>query len=230
VPHTGILLGFKEGVTRKDFETHFFNNDMKALEDLCHRIPVRVGDVFFVGGGVPHALGEGCFVIEVQEPSDITVAPVRQKAQIEWYAKTAPKGGLPDFAVEDERIYNEKLFGAFIYDGCGYEENLKRRRIPHKTLREGSWGREFHIIGPEQTSYFSCTRIDVTGNINLRQTGFPQIAIVLKGEGAFLFRGGTLPIRRGDELFLPHHIPRAEIAGNLSVVFCHPEGVFQRPL
>lgn len=42
-------------------------------KNLCCKIIVKQGDAFFVGGGCPHALGEGCFVIEVQEPSDITL-------------------------------------------------------------------------------------------------------------------------------------------------------------
>ena len=65
-----ILLGFKEGVTREEWEKYYYADDLKALENLCHKIPVKAGEAYFVGGGCPHALGEGCFVIEVQEPSD----------------------------------------------------------------------------------------------------------------------------------------------------------------
>jgi mannose-6-phosphate isomerase len=72
-----ILLGFKEGVTRADVEKYYAQDDLRSLEMLCHKIPVKPDEVYFVGGGVPHALGEGCFVIEVQEPSDITAYPIR---------------------------------------------------------------------------------------------------------------------------------------------------------
>lgn len=229
MPPPSIILGFKEGVTRKAWEDLYFKDDLKGLENLCHSIPVHVGDCFFVGGGVPHALGAGCFVIEVQEPSDITVAPIRQQKLMEMFAKFKPKDAdadaPPPFPMEDEAVYNEKCLGAFVYDGCSPEENLRRWRIPHKTIREGAWGREFFLIGPDQTSYFSFTRIDVRGRTGIRDTGFPQVGIVLKGEGTISFEGGVLPVRQGDELFLPFSIPGAAVEGDLSLVLCHPEGV-----
>jgi mannose-6-phosphate isomerase len=229
MPQPSIILGFKEGVTRKDWEALYFKDDLKGLENLCHTIPVQVGDCFFVGGGVPHALGAGCFVIEVQEPSDITVVPIQQKKLFEMFAKFRPKDADPDapspFPVEDEAVYNEKSLGAFVYDGCAPEENLRRWRIPHKTIREGAWGKEFFLIGPDQTSYFSFTRLDVRGSAPIRGTGYPQVGIVLKGEGAITFEGGSLPVRSGDELFLPYNIPNVKVEGDISVVLCHPEGV-----
>lgn len=47
--------------------------DVDALHALCHKVPVSVGDVFNIGPGLVHAVGPGCFLVEVQEPSDITV-------------------------------------------------------------------------------------------------------------------------------------------------------------
>ncbi|GHV68829.1 mannose-6-phosphate isomerase [Spirochaetia bacterium] len=201
-----ILLGFKEGVTRQDLEKLYRAEDMGAMEKLCHKIPVRVGETYFVGGGLPHALGEGCFVIEVQEPSDITVVPIKQKV------------------MADDTVYDERMLGTFVYDGCGYEENLRRWRIPPKTIREGDWGREYYLIGPDQTSFFSFSRADVQGKAEIRSTGFPQTAIVIEGTGKILFEGGEIPVKKGDEIFLPYRIPGAALEGHVSVIFCHPEG------
>jgi mannose-6-phosphate isomerase len=210
-----ILLGFKEGITREKMEELYRKEDMKGMEELCHKITVKTGDVFFVGGGVVHALGEGCFVIEVQEPSDITVVPVKQEKRVQM---------MKGLVMEDNAAYEEKLLGSFIYNGCNYKENLRRWKISHKTLREGSWGKEYFIIGPDQTSYFSYTRLDVRGKTDIRNTGFPQVAIILNGEGVILCEEGKMPVRKGEELFLPYHIPGAYIEGDLSIVLCHPEG------
>jgi mannose-6-phosphate isomerase len=229
VPDPFIILGFKEGVTREKWEKLYRAEDLPGLEACCHKIPVKVGEAYFVGGGVPHALGKGCFVIEVQEPSDITVVPFTQAAMERFFAAFAPpqKEGddAPPFGREDPAIYDEKVLGAFVYDGCSPEENLRRRRIPHKTIREGDWGREYFIIGPDQTSYFSFTQADVKGKTGLRQTGFPQVGIVLKGSGGIYYKGGSFPIKQGDEIFLPFNIPEAQIEGDVSIVLCHPEGV-----
>ncbi|MDR2747030.1 MAG: class I mannose-6-phosphate isomerase [Treponema sp.] len=225
-----ILLGFKEGVTREKFEELYRRDDLPALEKLCHKIRVRPGETYFVGGGVPHALGEGCFVIEVQEPSDITVVPITPKKRYE--AMKAMVGNDPRLKMEDEKLYDERMLGAFIYDGCDEAENLRRWRIPPRLIREGDWGAEHYIISPRETSFFSYTRLDLNGPVPgpapLRDTGFPQAAIVLEGEGRLRWDGGGLSIRRGDELFLPCLIPGAEFSGpGLSVILCHPEGANQ---
>jgi len=212
-----ILLGFKEGVTRKDWEKYYYQDDIKSLENLCHKIPVKVGDAFFVGGGCPHALGAGCFVIEVQEPSDITLGA----RTLESYSKMT---GIP-YTPEEAALHDERLLGAYIFDGCSYEENLKRWHIPRKILREGEWGNEAIIIGPDQTSFFSFTELTVNGETELRNTGFPQVAIVLSGEGKIVFNGGEMPIRKADEIFLPYDIPGAKVIGDVKIVLCHPEGV-----
>jgi mannose-6-phosphate isomerase len=219
-----ILLGFKEGISREKFEELYRRDDLPALEKLCHKIQVKTGETYFVGGGLPHALGEGCFVIEVQEPSDITVVPITQKKRYETIK--AMTGKEPGFPMEDEKLYDERMLGAFIYEGCGGEENLRRWRIPPRLIRSGDWGTEHYIISPRETSFFSYTRLDLRGSAGLRDTGFPQVGIVLEGEGSLRWEGGCLPLRRGDELFLPYRIPGAEFSGSgLSVILCHPEGV-----
>jgi mannose-6-phosphate isomerase len=230
-----ILLGFKEGVTRERFEELYRKDDLPALEKLCHKIRVKTGETYFVGGGVPHALGEGCFVIEVQEPSDITVVPITQKKRYEVIK--AMTGKEPGFKLEDEKLYDERMLGAFIYDGCDEEENLRRWRIPPRLIRSGDWGTEHYIISPRETGFFSYTRLDIKGPAPgsaqgsvqcpapLRDTGFPQVGIVLEGEGSLRWEGAELSLRRGDELFLPYLIPGAEFSGpGLSVILCHPEG------
>ncbi|MDR0400534.1 MAG: class I mannose-6-phosphate isomerase [Treponema sp.] len=222
-----ILLGFKEGISREKFAELYRRDDLPALEQLCHKIQVKTGEAYFVGGGVPHALGKGCFVIEVQEPSDITVVPITQRKRRDMFR--ARTGKEPAWEAEDEKLYDERMLGAFIYDGCDEAENLRRWRIPPKLIRRGDWGAEHYIISPEETSFFSYTRLDVRGpgSAPLRDTEFPQAAIVLEGEGSIRWEGGSLALRRGDELFLPYRIPGAEFSApaGLSVVLCHPEGV-----
>ena len=52
---------FKE-VTREGFARGFDAGDISAMENCCHKIPVEVGDTYFICG-TPHAIGGGgCFV------------------------------------------------------------------------------------------------------------------------------------------------------------------------
>lgn len=208
-----ILLGFKEGVTREVWEKYYYEGDLNSLENLCHKIEVHTGDSFFLGGGLPHALGTGCFVIEVQEPQDITLG--WQKYDLAPWQK---KEGIT------EEFYDERLLSSYHFDGCSYEENLKRWKSEHKVIRQGDWGQESIIIGPEQTSYFSFTELIVGSEAEIVKTGYPQICIVTGGEGKLVWDGGEMEIRKGGEIFFPYDIPGFKAVGNLHLVLCNPEG------
>ena len=157
-----LLLGFREGVTRERFEALYRQGDIPALEKLCHKIPARPGDMFHVGAGVPHAIGPGCFVIEVQEPSDITVG-----------ARQRHSGD-----VELDRQHDERLLGSYHYDGRTAEDNLSAWLIPSALLRAEPGGVEFRLIGTAQTPYFGASRLSVSERVSHRVSGAFQIAIV----------------------------------------------------
>jgi mannose-6-phosphate isomerase len=207
-----VILGYKEGITRETWEKLYFANDMPALENLCHKIPVEVGDAFFVGGGCPHLLGKGCFVIEVQEPADITLCARPYYAIPESWKK-------PD---EDADLYHARSLGAFIFEGHSYEQTLKKWKSHPKVLRQGDWGKEEIIVGPEQTDSFSFTELTVSGKTHMHRTGSPQVAIVTAGKGRLIWANGQMPIAQGQEIFFPANIPDFAVEGDCTMVLCNP--------
>ena len=208
-----VLMGFREDASRERFEAGYDAGDIRAMEACCHKVPVQTGDLFFIAAGVPHAIGPGCFVVEVQEPSDITVGAGKPRSPL-----------LP----EEAEAYKQRLLGCYLYNGCGYEENLRRYRIPPRVIRSGEWGRESLLIGPEQTSYFSFTRLDASGEVELLRTGFLQVAVVLEGSGRLEGAHTSLELKKADELFIPASAePLRLFPGNhgISLVLCNPGSV-----
>lgn len=68
-----IYLGFPRPPLREGLRRMIEAQDIAALEACFNRVPVAPGDTYIVPGGVPHALGAGVFLVEVQEPSDLVV-------------------------------------------------------------------------------------------------------------------------------------------------------------
>lgn len=66
----GIYLGFKKGVTKKEFKTAIENS--LDVEKFLNFIPVKPGDFFYVPSGSVHAIGKGVTLCEVQQSSGIT--------------------------------------------------------------------------------------------------------------------------------------------------------------
>lgn len=65
----GIFLGFRENITKKDFEKAISE---KTLCDHLQFIPVKRGDCYFIPSGTIHAIGKGCLICEIQQNSNIT--------------------------------------------------------------------------------------------------------------------------------------------------------------
>lgn len=65
----GIYLGFKQDITREQFEKAIKD---KALTDYLRFIPVKKGESYFIPSGTIHAICSGCLICEIQQNSNIT--------------------------------------------------------------------------------------------------------------------------------------------------------------
>ena len=68
-PDTELFVGFRESVTRDEFD-----RALRAgrLVEHVHAIRVKAGDAIFLPAGRLHAVGAGCLLVEVQQNSDTT--------------------------------------------------------------------------------------------------------------------------------------------------------------
>jgi mannose-6-phosphate isomerase len=68
-----VWLGLRDGVERDAYRRWIDAQDTDALLDSLNRLTVRAGDVVYVPAGVPHAIGAGVLILEVQEPTDFSI-------------------------------------------------------------------------------------------------------------------------------------------------------------
>ena len=68
-----IYMGFQNPPAKEDFKRMIEEQDTDAILSCFEKIPIKPGDVFMVPGGMPHAIGEGVFMIEIMEPTDFAV-------------------------------------------------------------------------------------------------------------------------------------------------------------
>lgn len=183
-----IYLGFKEGITLEAWKNCFATQDISAMLSLLHRIEVNVGDTFIVRGGVPHGIGAGCFLVEIQEPTDYTVRTERM----------TPSG----LAVADEACHQglgfERMFECFAYEGLSLRETLARYRVePILARKEGYVVK--HVIYPEITDMFALDFYTVSTLVTLKSEGRFCGIYVLSGEGTL----NGMPLRACDHWFIP---------------------------
>ena len=113
-PDACVYLGFKPGITRDGWRRAF--EAQEGLLECLQKIPVIAGDFVFVDGGVPHAIGAGCFMVELQEPSDLMVVAER----------VTPSGRrIPDGKIFCGLDF-EGMLDVYGYNGLSFEEACAR--------------------------------------------------------------------------------------------------------
>ena len=66
-------LGLREAVASKQYREWIERQDTESLLGSLNHVRAKPGDVLFVPAGVPHAIGGGALIVELQEPTDFSV-------------------------------------------------------------------------------------------------------------------------------------------------------------
>ena len=211
-----MLLGFKDGVTEAEFRRIVQAQDIPAQIGTLNRIEVKPGDVYLVGPGMPHALGPGVFMIEVQEPTDLVVNTEYTFCGIQRTETQVFMGLGFDLGMS-----------CFNYQAAGMAY-VARHKLGSRILRDDPTGSEEVLIGPEHTRCFGMARLTVRDRIPERDRGRCYVGIVIEGRGALLGPGGDMPVEAGTTFFVPaaseQEAFRAESQGPLVVIKCFPPG------
>ena len=68
-----VHAAFKRDVALGELREWMRTQDSRAMLDAMHELVVAPGDVVFVPAGTPHAIGADILMIELQEPTDLSV-------------------------------------------------------------------------------------------------------------------------------------------------------------
>jgi mannose-6-phosphate isomerase len=72
-PDAAVWAGFKRDVDLDEVRAWMDHQDKRAMLQSMHEVKVAPGDAVFVPAGTPHAIGEGMLIVELQEPTDMSV-------------------------------------------------------------------------------------------------------------------------------------------------------------
>jgi mannose-6-phosphate isomerase len=196
---TAVHVGFAQDVDTTTLERWVRDQDHDAMLTALNPVPVTVGDALFVPAGVPHAIGEGLLIVELQEPTDMSVL-------LEW----------DGFGIADE---DEATLG------LGWDRALgcvQRDALDAAALRgPAPQAPVASLLPPAADAFFRAERVAPAPTAELAQ-GF-AIAIVLEGEGRLRTAGGEeLALRRGATALIPWAAGATQLDGDLVAIVCRP--------
>lgn len=188
-----IYIGFKKGITKEIWKDLFDKQDIQGMLSWMHKIPVKKGETILIKGGLPHAIGQYCFLVEIQEPTDYTI-------RIE---RTTPAGfKISDFMCH-QGIGFDRMFDCFNYIGMSEQEIRDNYFVKPIEKYNDKNNSITTLIGYETTDLFKLDRIDVQNEINIESSSSFGGIYVLEGEGTIINANSTFEIKKGNQFFLP---------------------------
>ncbi len=208
-----ILLGFKPGIKAEEFARAVKEQDLQSMIDMLHKIYVKPGETYFVPGRIPHAIGSGVFMLEVQEPSDWVIQPEQYCADIklndnDMWGPLSPEKGLK----------------VFEYKGYRRNDLLKRVAPSDRVIEYSKNLKMVELIGPIHTNAFSLLKAAITGRSPVHLPTEFAIVIVEKGSGSINWEGGTKSINQSDYFLIPASLKEFNFMTDreLELLFCLP--------
>ncbi len=209
----GIYLGFQRPPTRPALRRMIEEQDITGLEACFDRIPVSPGDTFLVPGGVPHALGEGVFLVEVQEPSDLVVRFEFERAGYTLPEPARFMGRGLDFCLD--------VFDFSAWSPARVAAEAACPPFRRRDLGPGFW--QDDLIGPSRTPCFRVLLSHLHAPVRKSEDSC-HVAIVTEGACTIAAGGETHRIERYNGFFCPAGIGPLTISPEprTRLLECHP--------
>lgn len=191
-----VLIGFKPGITRDIMQKLVKEQDIEGMISFMHKVEVKPGDAIFVAPGVPHAIGEGIFMVETQEPTDFSVLVEKNI-------------GTHILKEEDCHIGLDwdKALDMFDYQGNSLSEVNEKYRMKKEKLSSNRGGKLFRINGGEyMKSCFEMILMKEVKDIEITfEERFASI-VITRGEGIISTNVGDFEVKEGETYIIPASI------------------------
>ncbi len=197
-PDSELIMGLREGVSKTEFAR--LVREGKTEEALNH-IRVRAGETYFIPAGMPHAIGKGILIAEIQQNCDLTYRI--------WDYNRLGKDGKPRELHVEKALDVVRPFTAEEVDCLRYQSDPDADRSVVLAACP-----QFHV-----------ERLRVLGEMRFSAVSGIRHMLCIGGEGEVLCNGISYPVRRGNSYLLP---PKAEISaiGKMTLLisrYCHAD-------
>ncbi len=197
-----VGVGFKEKIAKEKVAALVKAHDSQGLLDSLNFLEVRAGDAVFVPAGVPHAIEAGIFVLELQEPTDLSIL-------LEW----------DGFAVDGDKDGHLNLGYETALDALKFDPltDLENKEI--LTRFEADAASSHKIFNSVADDFF---RADYLVGDNAKIDAGFGVLLILGGSGELNFENyGKFEVESGDAIVIPH------CAGSFTLNGC--KGIISRP-
>ena len=205
-----VGLGFSTELKKPEVAKMVDARDSVGLLASLQKFKVKAGDTVFVPAGVPHAIGAGIFVLELQEPTDLS-------ALLEWN----------DFAVDGVKDGHLGLGFDTVLDALRYTP-IEKAEAEKLVFADRLFTKsDASVFTDVANPYFRADYL--TGSGSKIAAGF-SIFLTLDGSGKIAFENAPeISAEKGDAILIPHSAGSWTLNGASGVV-CRPPLAKDAPL
>lgn len=178
--------------------------------DAMNRIGVAAGDVFYLPTGVPHAIGPGILLTELQEPTSFSVLAEYAQFGLDESEATLGLGWERALECFDYTVYDANALG-----------DLKPAPSP---VDRQHGGQVEALFPPAAAEFFQAHRAQASGRLPLGAPGF-RVFVFERGSGTLDWDGGAASVRAGETWVVPHGAGPLTLDGEIDALVCLPPEV-----
>ena len=197
-----VYLGWREPVDRDELDRRRDAQDSEWLLDHMNRVPVAPGTGILCPAGTVHAIGEGVFVAEAQEPTDFSIL-------LEWSITTSTR----------EESHLDLGFDTVMPVVSLAPLSQNGIAALTRIVDPGSSPLDPESLLPAQADpYFRLLR---AGGGKAASGAFPEsfaVALVASGEGRLVSARGSVPLRSGQSYAVPRAFGEWRVEGPAEVI------------
>ena len=185
--HSYLYNGLKMRITPDTYKEMV---EKDTITEALARYEVFEGDVFFIPAGRIHAIGAGCFVLEIQQTSDVTYR-------------------IYDYKRQDKNGNYRELHTELAAESIDYSV-LPTYRTNYVRVKDK---------GMELVScpYFTTALYDLTEPMMLDYSGLDSFVILMavKGAGTIMADGEEMAFQTGDTVLIPATTTEVKVEGEV---------------
>jgi len=209
-----IRLGFQHAPTKAEWKRIVAEQDKAAMDACFEKIPVAVGDVWYIPGGMPHAIGEGITMLEIMEPSDLVIRCEFEREGIVVPPAARFMGKDLDFALD-----------IFDYTAYSKQDIMNKCRIQPRIVEKEPDFVNTCLVGTELTNCFTVNKLQIWQKVNIKHEHKFTLGVVCEGKCLITTATESITLERGDSFAIATAVSDycvEPLAGNVTLVQVMP--------
>lgn len=191
-PGASLIHGFKQPISKEEFRQRIADN---TLLEVCNRVPVHKGDVFFIDAGTLHSIGGGILLAEIQQNSNTTY-------RVYDYGRLG-KDGKPRALHIDKALEVTRL----------------EKPAPLPVVSPTGFFAEYDMRLLAECDFFTVYHFNLHGRCHMQagKQSFQSI-LVLDGLMEIEYPSGIDTIEKGESIFIPAYFGEYRLRGEGSFI------------